>query len=122
MLWARALGQVLGLEGVRGDLVGSPEQRAGSHGISGGQRKRVNIGLELVGSHLASTAEPCHFLLSVNRLDWWVTCGIRKQKKQRRCGMHMQHAWWMGCVARARGDMLSLRAGAGHGPRAAISG
>jgi ABC-type multidrug transport system ATPase subunit len=38
--------QVLGLEGVRADLVGTPGAR--SAGVSGGQRKRVNIGLELV--------------------------------------------------------------------------
>lgn len=34
----------LGLEGVRNSLVGTVEKR----GISGGQRKRVNVGLEMV--------------------------------------------------------------------------
>ncbi|XP_051120137.1 ABC transporter G family member 24-like [Andrographis paniculata] len=34
----------LGLQGIRGSLVGTVEKR----GISGGQRKRVNVGLELV--------------------------------------------------------------------------
>lgn len=34
----------LGLQSVRGSLVGTVEKR----GISGGQRKRVNVGLELV--------------------------------------------------------------------------
>lgn len=34
----------LGLQNVRGSLVGTVEKR----GISGGQRKRVNVGLEMV--------------------------------------------------------------------------
>lgn len=36
--------EFLGLQSVRGSLVGTVEKR----GISGGQRKRVNVGLELV--------------------------------------------------------------------------
>ena len=40
--------QVLGLEEVRGEVVGDEEVR----GISGGQRKRCNIGLELVADPL----------------------------------------------------------------------
>ena len=36
--------QVLGLSKVQNSLVGSPEKR----GVSGGQKKRVNIGMELV--------------------------------------------------------------------------
>lgn len=44
--------QVLQLEDVRGQLVGDGEAR----GISGGQRKRVNLGVELV-------AEPALLLL-----------------------------------------------------------
>jgi hypothetical protein len=36
--------QVLGLEKVQDVIVGTPESR----GISGGQKKRVNIGMELV--------------------------------------------------------------------------
>ena len=40
--------QVLQLEEVRGEVVGDEEVR----GISGGQRKRANIGLELVADPL----------------------------------------------------------------------
>lgn len=36
--------ECLGLQGVRDSLVGTVEKR----GISGGQRKRVNVGLEMV--------------------------------------------------------------------------
>jgi ABC-type multidrug transport system ATPase subunit len=36
--------KVLGLEKVQNNIVGSPERR----GVSGGQKKRVNIGMELV--------------------------------------------------------------------------
>ena len=35
-----------GLAHIQNDLVGSPEKR----GVSGGQKKRVNIGMELVAS------------------------------------------------------------------------
>ena len=92
------LRQVLGLEGVRSDLVGSPGQRAGSHGISGGQRKRVNIGLELVRScsqkHLMLTRPcPCGTLESALSRQAW-------EEARGRRGTRPQHAHaWYNCMA-----------------------